>query len=256
MATLFPAIDFQLPILCILGTVIASRLIYRQDLANTHRKQSHPSFSKPSSPAWQTPRLTVRAHVSHSYFHRVRPPPSLHRRIETWYESSFSLFRHHLVTPPSLNFISSHPGAYPRTSSKLPRGKKKSDEQKAAIYEKRRIIRRARHQNPPVHPDAISPPLSLARREAIVHDTVSNRRVIFQPSSSGHSTVDKVTQEAEKIPKPIEACQDSAPAVQPVSPTPSKGDQERQAGTDKATTIHPEILADQKSAVQPETIQE
>ena len=65
-----------------------------------------------------------------------------------------------------------------------------------------------------------------------------------------------MTQEAEKIPKPIEACQDSAPAVQPVSPTPSKGDQERQAGTDKATTIHPEILADQKSAVQPETIQE
>jgi hypothetical protein len=155
-----------------------------------------------------------------------------------------------------LNFISSHPGAYPRTSSKLPRGKKKSDEQKAAIYEQRRIIRRARHQNPPVHPDAISPPLSLARREAIVHDTASNRRVIFQPSSSGHSTVDKVTQEAEKIAKPVEACQDSAPAVQPVSPTPSKGDQERQAGTDKATTVHPEILADQKSAVQPETIQE
>jgi hypothetical protein len=109
-----------------------------------------------------------------------------------------------------LNFISSHPGAYPRTSSKLSRGKKKSDEQKAAIYEKRRIIRRVRHQNPPVHPDAISPPLSLARRKAIVYDTVSNRRVILQPSSSGHSTVDKVTQEAEKIPKPIEAGQDSA----------------------------------------------
>ncbi len=183
MATLVPVIDFQLPILCILGTVIASCLIYRQDLAITYRKQSHLSFSKPSSPAWQTPRLTVRAHVSHSYFHRVRPPPSLHRCIETWYESSFSLFRHHLATPPSLIFISSHPGAYPRTSSKLPRGKKKSDEQKAALYEKRRIIRRARHQNPPVHPDTISPPLSLARRKAIVHDTVNLAAAVIQPST-------------------------------------------------------------------------
>jgi len=256
VATSVPAIDFQLPILCILGTVIASCLIYRQDLAITYRKQSHPSSSKLSSPAWQTPRLTVHAHVSHSYFHRVRPPPSLHHRIETWYESSFSLFRHHLATPPSLNFISSHPGAYLRISSKLPRGKKKSDEQKAALYEKRRINRRARHQNPPVLPDAISPPLSLARKKAIVHDTVSNRRVIFQTSSSGHSTADKVTQEAEKIPKPAETGQDSVSAAQPVSSTPSKSDQERQAGTDEATKIHPEILADQKSAVQPETIQE
>ncbi len=65
-----------------------------------------------------------------------------------------------------------------------------------------------------------------------------------------------MSQEAEKIPKSTETGQDSAPAVQPVSSTPSKGDRERQAGTDKATTIHPEILADQKSAVQPETIQE
>jgi hypothetical protein len=58
-----------------------------------------------------------------------------------------------------------------------------------------------------------------------------------------------VTQEAEKIPKPTETGTDSAPAVRPVSSTPSKSDQERQAGTDKATTIHPEILADQKSTV-------
>jgi hypothetical protein len=82
-----------------------------------------------------------------------------------------------------LIFISSHPGAYPRTSSKLPRGKKKSDEQKAALYEKRRIIRRARHQNPPVHPDTISPPLSLARRKAIVHDTVNLAAAVIQPST-------------------------------------------------------------------------
>ncbi len=68
--------------------------------------------------------------------------------------------------------------------------------------------------------------------------------------------IQPLTQEAEKIPKPTEPGQDSAPAVRPVSSTTSKGDQERQAGTDKATTIHPEIVADQKSAVQPETIQE
>jgi hypothetical protein len=131
------------------------------------------------------------------------------------------------------------------TSLKPPRGKKKTYEKKAALYEKRRIIRRTRYQDQPVQLDVNLPPLAPARREAIIRGVVSYRQAIY-PQSNSKATVDEAIKEAHKIPIAVETSQDPEPAARLDSLTQFKSDQDREERVRKATNIYFEILVKQK----------
>jgi hypothetical protein len=133
-------------------------------------------------------------------------------------------------------------------SLKLPRGKKKDEEQKAVLREKRRAVRRSRYQNPAALPDARAPPLALARRSAIIRRPVVDRRIIVQPVSDRQAIIDKAIKEAEEIAKTIRAGRNPDPAVRPISPAPIIHN--REALIKEAEEIMQQILAKRKSTDQ------
>ncbi|EFX64547.1 hypothetical protein DAPPUDRAFT_266215 [Daphnia pulex] len=127
-------------------------------------------------------------------------------------------------------------------SLKLPRGKKKDEEQKAVLREKRRVVRRSRYHNPVALPYARAPPLAPARRSAIIRRPVVDRRIIVQPVSDRQAITDKAIKEAEEIAKTIRAGRYPNPTVPIIH--------NREALIKEAEEIMQQILAKRKSTDQ------